>query len=399
MFYDQFMNPVVLDTPISGIRLVNSWESKIPLKEQIHLNIGQPDLSTPAYIKEAVVDALNKNLTRYTDLMGEEYLRKAIVAFQQAFHNLTYSPREVLVTAGGQSAIFAVLKAILSPNDNIIIPFPSYPPYINAIKYNDAKILPLETTVNDNFNIDTGKLRSILEKEPVKALLLISPGNPTGTIIPKKSLQEIIDFSVEFNFLIISDEIYSDIIFDDLAYPSIAAFPEAWERTIIIQSFSKMLSMCGFRIGYILAPSPIIDQIKVIHHTMNICANNLAQYAAYKALEDRNQLKRSISELVKTYQDRRDLCLEILTKSDTLSISKPRGAFYLFPKVANLDMTIFCKWLKYNYGVTTVPGSYFSTEQIEEHNQYFRICFTAEKEQLHLGMKKIVSALEEYKKT
>ncbi|MHA1992929.1 MAG: pyridoxal phosphate-dependent aminotransferase [Candidatus Hodarchaeales archaeon] len=399
MSYDQFINPVVLETPISGIRLVNSWESKIPLRDQIHLNIGQPDLPTPSYIKYAAVEALEKDLTRYTDVLGEKYLRNAIVGFQDSFHHLRYSSDEVLVTAGGQSAIFAVLKAILSPNDNVIVPFPSYPPYINAIKYNYANILPLKTTVDHDFNLIPEKIREILEKKPVKALLLISPSNPTGTIVPKETLEEIVNLANEFNFLILSDEIYSDIIFDNQAYTSVATLSDAWERTIIIQSFSKMLSMCGFRIGYILAPGPLIDQIKVIHHTMNICANNIAQYAAYKALEDQNQLKRAISSLVKTYQDRRDLCMEALINSDKISISKPRGAFYLFPKIDNLNMIRFCKWLKYNYGVTTVPGSYFSTDLIEEHNQYFRICFTAEKEKLDLGMKKILLATEKYKKT
>ena len=399
MSYDQFINPIVLKTPISGIRLVNSWDSKIPLNDQIHLNIGQPDLPTPNYIKEAVVEALKKDLTRYTAVLGEEYLRDAIVEFQNTFHNLSYSSSEVLVTAGGQSAIFAVLKAILSPNDNVIVPFPSYPPYVNAIKYNYANILPLKTIVNDDFNLGIKGIRSILEKKPVKAVLLISPSNPTGTIIPKDTLKEIVNLAIEFNFLIISDEIYSDIIFDNHTYTSIATFPEARERTIIIQSFSKMLSMCGFRIGYILAPTPMIDQIKVIHHTMNICANSTAQYAAFKALEDKDQLKKSITEILMTYQTRRDLCLKILTKSDTLSISKPRGAFYLFPKVPNHDMTVFCKWLKYNYGVTAVPGSYFSMEHIDEHNQYFRICFTAEEEKLLLAMERILLAIEKYKKT
>ncbi|MHA1978908.1 MAG: pyridoxal phosphate-dependent aminotransferase [Candidatus Hodarchaeales archaeon] len=399
MQYNQFINPIVLETPISGIRLVNSWESKISPKDQIHLNIGQPDLPTPSYIKEAVVEALERNLTRYTNVLGEKYLRDAIVEFQKAFHNLNYSANEVLVTAGGQSAIFAILKSILSPNDNVIVPFPSYPPYINAIKYNHANIIPLITTVNDNFNLSIDDLRSILENTQVKALLLISPSNPTGTIIPRSTLKEIVNLAIEFNFLIISDEIYSDIIFDNCTYTSIATFPEAWERTIIIQSFSKMLSMCGFRIGYTLAPTPIINQIKVIHHTMNICANSSAQYSAYKALKNDDQLKKSMSEMLNTYQDRRDLCLEILGQSGDFSISKPRGAFYIFPKANNLDMTIFCKWMKYNYGVTTVPGSYFSTEQIDEHNQYFRISFTAEEEKLHLGMNKILSALENYKKT
>ena len=134
--YDQFIDPVVSGTPISGIRRVNFWKSKIPEEQQIHLNIGQPDLPTPTYIKEAVVEALNKDFTRYTNLMGELNLRQAISKHIKEVFNLNYSSNEILVTSGGQSAIFAALTTLLSPGDNIIVPFPSYPPYINAIKYN-----------------------------------------------------------------------------------------------------------------------------------------------------------------------------------------------------------------------------------------------------------------------
>ena len=164
----------------------------------------------------------------------------------------------------------------------------------------------------------------------------------------------------------------------------------------MIQSFSKFLSMCGFRIGYITAPEPIIEKIKNVHHTMNICANSLAQYAAYKALTNPMQLKESINHLVKTYQKRRDLALEILRESSLIHFSKPEGAFYIFPKVGGIDTLKFCKWLKLKYGVITVPGNFFSMENMEEHNQYFRICFTTSNENLDKGLNKILLALEDY---
>lgn len=396
--YDRFIDPVVQGTPISGIRRVNFWKSKIPKERQIQLNIGQPDLPTPSYIKDAVVEALNNNLTRYTDLMGEYNLRQTVSEYQKAFFNLNYSPDEILITSGGQSAIFAALQTILSPNDNIIIPFPSYPPYINAIRYNGANILPLLTKVDTEFGIDVNKLQEILEKKPVKALLLISPSNPTGTIIPKTTLKSIARLACDYDFLIISDEIYSNIIFDGLHYTSIASFPEAKERTIIIQSFSKMLSMCGFRIGYVTAPSPLIDNIKVVHHTMNICANSLAQYAAFKALENRQLMKQAIDEIVQTYQSRRDLCLQTFEKIYIIKVSKPHGAFYLFPKLEGVDMLTFCKWLKDDYGVTTVPGVFFSSDVITEYHDYFRICYTTDLTQLKEGLERILDAVDKYEK-
>ncbi len=389
MNYDNLLNPAVTAIPISGIRRVNSWPSKIPQSEWIRLNIGQPDLPTPKYIKQAVIEALDKNQTRYTNLQGEEFLRNEICSYLQYQHRLKYQNDEILVTAGGQSAIFAVLKTILSPNDNIIIPFPSYPPYINAIKYAGANIIPLITTVENGFDIPIEHLRTILSEVPVKALLLISPSNPTGTVIPKKTQKEISKLSKEYNFLLISDEIYNRILFGNQIYHSIAEFPESQNRTIIIQSFSKMLSMCGFRIGFIAAPKAVVDKIKVVHHTMNICANSLSQYAAFKALTNRTELENSINTIRVTYNERKDLCMNYLREIDDIQIKEPQGAFYLFPKFEDKDMTKFAKWLKYNYGVLTVPGRYFSMEEIPEHKQYLRICFTSDLDELRKGMEQM----------
>jgi aspartate/methionine/tyrosine aminotransferase len=394
--YDQFFNKIVKDTPISGIRQVNTWSSDIPINQHILLSVGQPDLSTPAYIKTSVKEALDKDITRYTQVLGEEYLRQAIIEYEKEFYNASFTLNEILVTGGGQSAIFATLQSILSPDDNIIVPFPSYPSYINAILYNRANVVPIPTNVEENFDIPIHKLREILEQKSIKALLLISPGNPTGTIVPKKTLFEIARLAVEHNFLIISDEIYRNILFDGQVYTSISSFTDVSDRTITIQSFSKFLSMCGFRIGYISAPEPIIDKIKIVHHTMNICANSLAQYAAFKALTNPTKLKESINHLVSTYQERRDLALEILGESSNLTLSKPAGAFYIFPKVDGYDTLKFCKWLKLKFGVITVPGGFFSMKDMKEYNQYFRICFTTSNDNLNVGLNKILLALEEY---
>jgi aspartate/methionine/tyrosine aminotransferase len=395
--YNQFFNKIVKNTPMSGIRQVNAWDSEIPLEKQIYLSVGQPDLNTPDYIKKSVKEALDKNLTRYTQVLGETNLRQAIIEYEKDFNNTPLSLTEILVTGGAQSAIFATLQAILSPDDNIIVPFPSYPSYINAILYNRANVVPIITRVEEKFDIPIQRLKEILEQKTIKALLLISPGNPTGVIIPKKTLHKIAILAIKYNFLIISDEIYRNILFDNQLYTSISSFSEASDRTIMIQSFSKFLSMCGFRIGYISAPEAIIEKIKIVHHTMNICANSLAQYAAYKALTNPVQLKESINHLVQTYQQRRDLALEILGESSLLTISKPGGAFYIFPKVDGYDTFHFCKWLKLKFGVITVPGVFFSMENMKEHNKYFRICFTTSNKNLEEGISKILRALEDYK--
>ena len=396
MKYEKYFSQIVWNTPISGIRHVNFWESKIPQSNQICMNIGQPDLPTPEYVKNAVKKAVQQNLTRYTNLLGEIELRRAIADYQSTKFSLNYSPDEILVTAGGQSAIFAVLQSILSPKDNVIVPMPSYPPYINAIKYNRANIIPLSTSVESNFDISMEDLKKIITEYKIKCLLLISPSNPTGKILPLSTLREIAKLAEENDFLIISDEIYNSIIFNSTNYASIATLQTARNRTIIIQSFSKMLSMCGFRIGYILAPQPFIEQVKVVHHTMNICANSMAQFAALEALMDQQLLQKSISDLVKTFQNRRDLCMEILSREPSILTHEPDGAFYLFPKISNIDTHKFCKWLKWQYGVLTVPGVFFYNESVEEARNYLRICFTSSAQELEKGCTLILKGLEEF---
>jgi aspartate/methionine/tyrosine aminotransferase len=403
--YSKYLNPHVARIELSGIRIVNIWPSQIPKSEWIHLNIGQPDLPTPEYIKKATKEALDKDLTRYTHIMGEDYLRNEICTYLTRYHGISYETDEIFVTSGGQSAIYASLKSILSPNDNVIIPFPNYPPYINVIKYSKANVIPLKTTIDNGFDIPIDKIKMILETSDVKALLIINPGNPTGTTIPKRTQRQITQLAKDYDFLLISDEIYNRIVFDNQKYHSLAEYSGAQERTIVIQSFSKMLSMCGFRIGFIAAPKPIIDLIKVVHHTMNICASSLAQYAAYKALENHKKLEISIEKKLEisiehireTYNQRKKICVNLLRGCDLLQVPNPQGAFYIFPKAKNLDMTKFAKWLKLKYGVLTVPGSFFSIPTISEHNHYLRISFTTKTPLLEKGLQRICEGITRFK--
>ncbi len=396
MDYKRFLDSDVRSIPISGIRLVNTWPSKIPVSAQINLNVGQPDLETPDYVKVATIEALTNNQTRYTHASGMVQLREKVCEFLNRKQGLSYTPDEILITAGGQSAIFATLKAILSPKDNVVIPFPSYPPYINAIKYNKANIIPLTTSISDGFDLPLSKLKQVLKQTQIKALLIISPGNPTGAVTTPKTQNELVKLAKHHDFLLISDEIYNQIIFGPEGYTSLAKYEGAQERTIIIQSFSKMLSMCGYRIGFIAAPQPLIDQIKVVHHTMNICASSIAQYTVFKALSDPKNLDKAIQRTSTTYNERLEQCLPYLRENPYIEVIKPQGAFYLFPRVPNVDMTSFAKWFKYHYGVLAVPGAYFSLPDIEEHNEYIRFCFTEESNQLVTGMKKFNEALGIY---
>ncbi|MHA1227226.1 MAG: pyridoxal phosphate-dependent aminotransferase [Candidatus Hodarchaeales archaeon] len=398
MQYDKFIDPSYLEVPLSGIRLVNQWPSELPESELIRLNIGQPDIPTPKFVIDAAVKAVQTGKTRYTNFMGEINLRKEICKYLERTDNLTYKPDEILITNGGQSAIFSIMQSILSPNDNIIVPFPCYPPYLNAIKYKRANIIPLITTIENNFDIPIDELKAILEKLKVKAILLISPTNPTGRVIPRKTLKTIVELASEYNFLIISDEIYNRIVFNENIYFSPATM--AKDRTIIIQSFSKMLSMTGFRIGFIAAPKPLIDIIKIVHHSMNICANSIAQYSILEILQHQSELDKTINYIKNLYKKRAKLAISILNKKrDYLNYVEPQGAFYILPQFKSENMLDFAKWLKLKYGVLTVPGVFFSDSSIQNYSSYLRICFTANDSTLKDGLDRICEAIEKYLET
>ncbi|MHA1973848.1 MAG: pyridoxal phosphate-dependent aminotransferase [Candidatus Hodarchaeales archaeon] len=393
MQYDRFIDPTYLKVPLSGIRQVNQWPSKLPEHEWIRLNIGQPDIPTPDIVIEASINAARTGKTRYTNFMGNMDLRKEICDYLKRTNDTEYNPDEILVTCGGQSAIYAIIQSLLSPGDNIIVPFPCYPPYINAIKYKRANIIPLITTIDNNFDTPLDNLRSILEKKKIKAILLISPANPTGMVVPRKTLKAVVKLAEEYDFLIISDEIYNRILFQ----PDIWTSPStiAKDRTIIIQSFSKMLSMTGFRIGFIAAPKPLLDIIKIVHHSMNICASSISQYSVLEVLKNQKELDHAINLIKNTYRERAKLTVSILSKkSEYIQVIEPQGAFYILPYFRSRNMVDFAKLLKLNYGVLTVPGSYFSEPNINDYSSYLRICFTVETSLLKEGLNRICEAVE-----
>ena len=394
MDYSKLIDPEILNVPLSGIRQVNLWPTKIPKSDLIHLNIGQPDLPTPEFIKDMSKKAISENFTGYTNIMGEEELRSELCRYLAEFDNLKYSPEQILVTSGGQSALFATIFTLLSHNENIIVPFPCYPPYINIIRYKRANILPIRTEFQNKFEIPLDDLEAILENHQVKAILLISPGNPTGALYTEETLESIAKLSKKYNFLIFSDEIYNRITFLPKPCKSPAYFSP--ERTIIIQSFSKMLSMTGYRIGFIAAPESLINIIKIVHHTMNICANSIAQYTLVHALKMKSELKEAIDYFRSTYEERGKLCFQLLNESSLFNVIDPQGAFYLFPQSKGENLLELAKFAKFKYGILTVPGIFFANPNSNDYLDYLRISFTLENYLLEKGIKRLCKAFEDF---
>ncbi|MFX1534945.1 MAG: pyridoxal phosphate-dependent aminotransferase [Promethearchaeota archaeon] len=394
MDFQTILSKSALNAPFSGIRKVLEWDSKVPAEQWLRLNIGQPDFSCPSHITQAVCEAVNEGYTSYTAVYGLPELRQAIADITKAEQKGSYDPStQVFVTNGAQAGIYACLRTLLDPGDEVVVPDPCYPPYITTIELCGGKPIPISTFKEEGrFDIAPSDLRQVLEEHSkVKALLLISPSNPTGSMYHETTLNAISDLILEQNnIIVISDEIYSRIIFEE-AKTITQVSKEIRDRTFIVGSFSKTYSMTGFRLGYLLGPAEILSTIKTIHHTMNICAPAMSQKAGVVALTGPQD---EVERMVQEYKKRRDYLVQSLCEIPGIECNKPQGAFYVFPKVigTGMDGLTFSKKLKYEKGVVTVPGESFSDPLWQSPSkEYVRISYAASQATLEKSIEEINS--------
>ncbi|MFX0092928.1 MAG: pyridoxal phosphate-dependent aminotransferase [Candidatus Hodarchaeota archaeon] len=392
MEYQKILSKSALKAPFSGIRKVLEWESSMPPENWLQLNIGQPDFPCPTHIAQAVCEAVNEGYTSYTPVYGIPELRQAISKTTKIEKKGNYDPEnEVYVTNGAQAAIYACLRSLIDPGDEIIVPDPCYPPYLTTIELCGGKAVPISTFESqDRFDISPDALRSLLEKHPrVKAILLINPSNPSGSMYHQTTLKAISDLILEYkNKVVISDEIYSRIVFEE-AQTITQVSKEVRDRTFIVGSFSKTYSMTGFRLGYLLGSAEALSTIKTIHHTMNICAPAMCQKAGVAALTGSQDV---VEKMVQEYKKRMVYLIQSLQEIPGIECLRPQGAFYLFPKVieTGMDGLNFSKKLKYKEGVVTVPGEAFSEPAWQSPSKdYIRISYAASQTTLEQSIEKI----------
>jgi aminotransferase len=327
------------------------------VKDLIALARGDPDLSTPLHIVEAAKQALDQGYTHYTHWAGMPELRKAIADKLWQDNSIRVDPEtEVLVTTGAQEAVFLVCLALLDPGDEILVPDPHYMTYDTAIALAGAKAVLVPTFEKDDFEVQPEEIvRHITTK--TKAVLLVSPNNPTGGIIRPETVREIAALAEKHNFIVISDEIYEKFIYDDVQLLSIASLPGMRERTVTINGFSKTYAMTGWRIGYLSAPAGFIRALEALKHTVSICAPAVSQAAALAALTGSQDC---IQEALATYAERRLVLMKGLDELG-LSYGRPHGTFYVFASVAatGLSSMDFAITLLQKAQVLVLPGSSF----------------------------------------
>jgi aspartate/methionine/tyrosine aminotransferase len=322
----------------------------------IGLGRGDPDLPTPPHIVAAGRDALARGLTNYTPLRGIPELREAVADKLRRDNRVEADPEtEIVITTGTQEAVFVVLAALLNPGDEILLADPYYNSYATMLHYLDAKLVAVPTSAADGFQIDPDEFEKRITPR-TKAIVLLTPNNPTGTVYPQDRLEAIGRIAQRTGLYVISDELYESLVFEGQPF-SIASMPGMRDRTITINGFSKAYSMTGWRVGYLAGPRATVDALVTLTHTLTICAPSMSQYAAVAALRGSQECLR---ERLAIFRARRDFALAGLADVG-ISCSLPQGTFYIFMNIRPSGLTSeeFAFALMEREGVFVYPGGYF----------------------------------------
>ena len=359
MEYERIINSRVADVPPSGIRKFFDIVRQMP--EAISLGVGEPDFVTPWSIRDAAIQSIEDGQTQYTSNWGLESLREKIAAYLRMRYRVTYSPKnEVLVTVGASEGIDLAMRALVCPGDEVLIPEPSYVSYAPTVIFAGGTPVPVKTYAKDCFALTPEALREAIT-EKTKALILPYPNNPTGGVMTKEQLMDIAQVLEDTDIIVISDEIYSELVYSGHEHTAFASINGMRERTITLNGFSKAFAMTGWRVGYACAPKELLAPLFKIHQYTMLCASIQGQIAADRALGRAFETGfEDVRMMVRSYDRRRRLMVENLNDMG-LDCFEPRGAFYVFPSIAKTGLTsdAFCTKLLEKKHVACVPGTAF----------------------------------------
>ena len=364
----------------SGIR--KFFDIVNEMKDAISLGVGEPDFDTPWHIREEGIYSLERGRTFYTSNAGLKELKEEIAAYLDRRFALPYDPgHEIVVTIGGSEAIDAAFRAMLNPGDEVLLPQPSYVSYEPCIVLADGVPVPIALREEDGFKLTKELLLGAIT-DKTKILVMPFPNNPTGAIMTKEDLEEIVDVIIEKDLFVISDEIYSELTYGS-NHVSIASFPGMKERTIVINGFSKSYAMTGWRLGYACGPRVIMDQILKIHQYAIMCAPTTSQYAAVSALKKGDA---DVERMRTAYNQRRNYLMRRFDKMG-LQCFEPFGAFYVFPSIKEFGLTSeeFATRLLQQEKVAVVPGTAFGTSG----EGYVRISYAYSIEDLKEALERV----------
>ena len=371
----------------SGIR--KFFDIAATMEDVISLGVGEPDFVTPEHIRQAGILSIHEGETHYTSNYGTLELRSAIAAQLFRRYGLIYEPSsEILVTVGVSEGIDAAMRALLDPGDEVIMSDPGYVAYEADIVLAGGTVVPVATSVDSQFAVQASAIESAITPR-TKVILLGNPNNPTGSVIPASELEKIRDLAVKHDLLVVSDEVYSRLVYDDV-HVSIAALPGMRERSILVDGFSKAYAMTGWRIGYVAAPTHILEAMLKIHQYAIMCAPTMSQAAALEALRHGEE---DVLEMVASYDERRKLMVAGLNAAG-LPCSQPRGAFYAFPSIARTGLSSddFAEKLLFEERVAVVPGNAFGSAG----EGYVRCTYCTAREKIEEAILRMERFVERY---
>lgn len=349
------LSKTVQETKQSGIR--RFFDIASTMDDVISLGIGEPDFVTPWSIRESCVYGLERGYTSYTSNKGMYELRHAITHMFKKRYDVAYDPEtDALIAVGVSEAVDLAMRALINPGDEVLIPEPCYVSYAACATLAGGKAVAVPTSADNEFKVTPDDLEQYVTPQ-TKILLIGYPNNPTGTILERDELLAVAEFAKKHDLIVISDEIYGDLTYGGRQHVCFSSLPGMQERTVILNGFSKAYAMTGWRLGYALAPEPIISAMNKIHQYTMICAPITAQIAGLEAIRNGEQhMRRMVAE----YDRRRRLIYEGFV-SMGLPCFEPKGAFYIFPDIrgTGLSSEDFAEELLRREHVAVIPGSAF----------------------------------------
>lgn len=325
-------------------------------QEVIHLEIGEPDFPTPRHIVEAAYRAMLDGYTHYGPAAGLPELRRAVARYISETRRLNVDPEQVIITPGGKPVIFFTVLALVEPGDEVILPDPGFPIYESAVNFAGGTPVPVPLREERDFRLDVADIRARVNSR-TRLIILNSPHNPTGSVLTPEDLAAIADLAKEHDVYVLSDEIYSRIIYD-ARHHSIASLPGMADRTIILDGFSKTYAMTGWRLGYGVFPPELVPGVTRLMVNSVSCTATFVQLAGIAALEGPQDC---VDEMVAEFRRRRDFLVAALNDIPGISCRQPQGAFYAFPSVKALPLSSrdFADRLLSDFGVAVLSGDAF----------------------------------------
>lgn len=369
--------------------LARAQELEADGREIIHLEIGQPDFETFNNISLAGIRAITEGHTRYTPPIGMKALREVIAEDAGKRHNLQIHPDQVVVSPGAKPNLFFPTLALIEPNDEVIYPNPGFPTYEAMIRVSGGIPVPVPLKEENNFSFDLDAFQQLISKQ-TKLVILNSPSNPTGGVMPMADLEEIAKAAQEFDFWILSDEIYARLAYDNINVPSIASLPGMMDKTIIMDGFSKTYAMTGWRLGYGIMPKSLAHVVQLLLTHSVGCTANFVQIAGIEALTGPQE---QVKKVVHEYQQRRDAIVTGLNSIDGITCQCPQGAFYVFPNIKSFGISSskMADYILEKANVAVLPGSSFG----EYGEGYLRLTYSNSIENINRAIDHIAETVKD----